>query len=432
MRLLDKLATKTLTITRVNEPERWGDNWFHRSGASWSADKEIADSYDSYVENAYKSNGIVFACVLARMMPFSEARFLYQDVVDGNPGRLVDGVGLDLLRIPWPNGTTGDLLTHMEQDVSLGGNFYCTPVEGRLRRLRPDWVTIISGVRGDPERSALDLRAEVLGYVYRPPGEDGVLLTPDRVAHYAPIPDPAAQWRGMSWITPVLPEVSADKAMTTHKLRSLKRGANLAYVITYDPDLEPAMVSEHARVFSEQYEGEHNSGKTLHIGGGADPKTIGTTFKDLDFRAVQGAGETRIAAASGVGAIIARFSEGLQGSSLNQGNYEAAKRQVADMTLRPLWRQAAGALAKFTSPGSDQRLWYDTRDVEFLKADRKDAAEIQGRQAETIRTLTDAGYTPESVIRAVEAEDFSQLVHSGLYSIQLQPPGPNQPAPSAD
>lgn len=123
---------------------------------------------------------------------------------------------------------------------------------------------------------------------------------------------------------------------------------------------------------------------------------------------------------------MARFSEGMQGSSLNAGNYGAAKRQFADMTLRPMWRTAAGALAKFCPPPNPgARLWYDTRDVEFLKDDRKDETEIIQQQAATIKSLVDAGYTPDAVIDAVEAGDLSRLTgkHSGLYSVQLQAPG---------
>ncbi len=66
-------------------------------------------------------------------------------------------------------------------------------------------------------------------------------------------------------------------------------------------------------------------------------------------------------------------------------------------------------------------------DISFLQEDRKDAAEIQQAEAQTIKTLTDAGYKAESVIAAVLSGDFSQLVHTGLFSVQLQPPGTKLP-----
>ena len=437
MRLLDKLSAKALTVQLSGEPTQDADGWWYPT-SSWPVGKEIDGSFESHVSHAYKKNGIVFACITARQMPFSEARFLYQEVRDGNPGKLVSGPGLGLLDRPWSNGRTGDLLSRMEQDASLSGNFYCTPIGGarpRLRRLRPDWVISISGVRGDEDASPYDLDAELLTYIYHPPGGRPVLLTPDKVVHYAPIPDPDAQWRGMSWLTPVLNEITADTQMTQHKIRFLRRGTTLNFAIAYDKSIPAETVKTYAAMFREQHEGAENAYKTLHIGGGADPKPLSVNLKDLDYKAIQGAGETRIAAAAGVGAIMANLSEGLAGAAMNSGNYEVAKRKFADTTLRPNWRTASGALEHITTPPEGDRLWYDTRDVEFLKADRKEAAEIQSQKATTVNTLMTAGFTPDSARAAVEADDFSLLEHTGLYSVQLQSPGgsdPTAPLPPAE
>jgi hypothetical protein len=74
-------------------------------------------------------------------------------------------------------------------------------------------------------------------------------------------------------------------------------------------------------------------------------------------------------------------------------------------------------LARDPRPAAAGRaLWYDDRDIAFLREDRKDAAEIQQIKAASIRQLVDAGYKPESVIKAVESEDMGLLDHSGLYS----------------
>jgi hypothetical protein len=400
-------------------------------------DKEpIENSFEAYVEHAYKSNGIVFACILARLLPFTEARFMYQELIDGRPGDLHGGPGLDLLERPWPNGTTSELLAHLEQEASLAGNSYWTPrgegASRRLRRLRPDWMTIVSGVRGDDDGSPFDLDAEVLGYIYEPKGTRKkvapVFLTPEQVVHYSPIPDPLAQWRGMSWLTPIVREIQADSATTKHKLKFFENGATMNFVVKYDAGISPEAFKTFVAAFNEQHRGVDNAYKVVHLGGGADPTVIGADLKQLDFKATQGAGETRIAAAAGVGAIIARLSEGMQGSSLNAGNYGAAKRQFADMTLRPLWRTAAASLEKVTTPPPEHRLWTDTRDIAFLAEDQKDEAEILGKHAETVARLVEAGFRPDDVVRAVKAGDLSLLTgaHTGRYSVQLQPAGDGQ------
>jgi phage portal protein BeeE len=141
---------------------------------------------------------------------------------------------------------------------------------------------------------------------------------------------------------------------------------------------------------------------------------------------VQGAGETRIAAAAGVPPVIVGLSEGLAAATYS--NYSQVRHRFADSTMHPLWANAAGSLAHLvrasgTAASSAVRLWYDARGVPFLREDRKDAAEILASQAQKIRTLVDAGFTPDSVRRAVDAEDWSLLSHTGLFSVQLQPPG---------
>jgi hypothetical protein len=62
-----------------------------------------------------------------------------------------------------------------------------------------------------------------------------------------------------------------------------------------------------------------------------------------------------------------------------------------------------------------------------------DQAEILKSDASTVRQLVDAGFDPDAVIDAVKAGDLSRLLgaHSGLYSVQLQPPA-DMSEPDAD
>jgi hypothetical protein len=72
--------------------------------------------------------------------------------------------------------------------------------------------------------------------------------------------------------------------------------------------------------------GVANAYKTLYLTAGADATVVGKDLQQLDFKVVQGAGETRIAAAAGIHPVIVGLSEGLAGSSLNAGNFAAARR----------------------------------------------------------------------------------------------------------
>lgn len=413
-------------------------NWlqsFQYQGLSYSLpgspQENVSTAFASLAQQAYKSNGIVFACMLSRQLLFSEARFKWRQVRASGPGNLFGTPELLVLEKPWPNATSTDLLSRAIQDADLGGNAFFVRRGNRLARLRPDWVKIVVGSPNDSEAGVWDVEAEILGYTYKPGGpgsrSDEEVFLREEVAHFKPIPDPEAQFRGMSWLTPIVREIMADKAATQHKLSFFENGATPNLVVKLDtPDVEA--YKTYVELFKQGHEGSANAYKTIFLAAGADATVVGANLRQLDFKVVQGAGETRIAAAAGVPPIIVGLSEGLEAATYS--NYGQARRAFADGTMRHLWRSVCGAFSGIVNVPTDSELWYDDRDIMFLQEDRRDAAEIQSLRAQTIRTLVDGGFTPVSAIDAVNAEDFSRLVHTGLYSVQLQLPGTVSPPPA--
>lgn len=425
--------------------DQWA-NYFSFNGSTYPfinsgtllGDRETIDSsFQGYVQGAYKRNGVVFACMAARLLIFSEARFQFRQLRNGRPGDLFGTQALELLEEPWPGATTGDLLNRMITDVDLAGNFYATrhpaPPGGKpwIERLRPDWVTIVTG-----SGSGTALEAELVGYLYQPggpgSGEDPVALMPEEVAHFAPIPDPSARFRGMSWLTPVLTDITGDSAAISHKQLFFENGATPNLVVTLgDTNLTPDTFNTWVDKMESTHAGLANAYKTLYLAAGADAKVVGSDFKQIDFKEVQGHGETRIAAAARVPPVIVGLSEGLDAATYS--NYAQAKRAFGDGTIRPLWRNAAGSLQRIVETPAASQLWYDDRDVPFLREDMKDEAEIMSTEASTIRTLTDGGFTPESVVQAVLSNDWTRLAHTGLLPVQMQPPGAQAtPDPALD
>lgn len=377
----------------------------------------------------FATNPVIWACMVARMSVFSAPRFTWQRLNNGTPSEMFGTQELRLLEAPWPGGTTQDLLNRVIQDADLAGNSYWTALEGEAIRMRPDWVQIVLERRRHPHGGDLGWRR--YGYLYQEPGCDPVFLWPEEVAHFAPVPDPLATFRGMSWLTPVIREVQNDNMMAAHKRKYFENAATPNLVVKLAREVTPEAFGKFKAKMEAGHRGVENAYKTLYLGGGADVTVVGSDFKQMDFSAVQGAGETRIASAAGVPSIIVGLSEGLKAATYS--NYGQARRRFADGTIHPLWQNAAGSFAPLVTPpgggGSGAvRLWYDARGVPFLREDAKDAAEIQGVESRTIRTLVDAGYTPASVMAAVRASDWSLLVHTGLFSVQLQKPGSAEPA----
>lgn len=370
------------------------------------------------------ANPIVAACISVRAMVFSEVRFLFQQFQAGRPGNFFGTPELSILENPWPSATTGDLLARMEVDASLYGNSYWVRVNDELIRLNPARVVIASADVVDSQ-SGLPYGRRLVGYsVLDDHHKEIAFFLPSEVAHYRPLADPDHPFRGRSWLSTVMPDVTADAEMTTYKHAFLRNSATPNMVVKFDPNVSEEAYKKFKERLESRHQGSSQAFKTMYLGSGADIKLVGANLEQLNFKAVQGAGETRIAAAAGVPASILGISEGLAGSALNAGNYTAARRRFADGTMRPLWRSAAGALQNLVqTPTGGVRLWFDDRDVSFLQEDVLDNAEIRSRDATTMRTLVDGGFDPDSVISAVTTGDLSLLVHTGTLSVQLQAPG---------
>jgi len=452
--LLDRIADRVPANVAAgsksfSEPPFWALESARYSlwNTSTAEHERIENDYEGYVLGALKGSGIVFSCIQKRWQVFSQARFLWRRFDQGRPQDLFGSSELDLLENPWPNGTTGELLTLAEIDASLAGNFYATTCSAdgtigrasrgkagrRIVRMRPDWTTLVLDA---PSGDLYGLDARVVAAIYEPrsifagTSHQSVTLLPEEFMQYSPIPDPIARYRGMSWLTPILREIESDTATTLHKLKFFENAATPALVVKGIKAATPGQFQKIVDEMEDAHAGSTNAFKTLYLAEGADAAPLAFNLKDMDFKQIQGAGEVRVATAAGVPSVILGNTEGLAGSSLNQGNFAAARRLFADTTVTDLWNKASPAFQTLvTPPGNGASLWYDYRDIPFLREDAKDDAEIRAANAQALRQLLDAGYKPDAAVDYLRTGDLKKLIggHSGLFSVQLQPPMPNGP-----
>lgn len=388
--------------------------------------EKLQPGFDQYASLGYGGNPVVFGIIHRRMQLFSEATFKWRRLSDkklfGNPD-------LHKLEEPWPNGSTSELLARMEQDASLAGNAFIRDCGDRLERLRPDLVTIVSTVVRDDLGNEI---RDVIGYIFDPTTVDpdrGVEYYPvEQVAHWDPIPDPLANFRGMSWLTPVIREINADTAMTEHRDAYFRNAATPNLILKYAQKLTKEQKQDIRESAAARTGGPVNAFSTMVLDAGADPMVVGNNLDQAAYTVVQAAGENRIAVAAGVPSIIAGLKEGLAAATL--ANFDSAMRLFADLTVRPNWRGACAALQKLLVVPDGSQLWYDTSDIAALQAGEQEKADTFSTDAATLDALVQAGWTPESAKTALSARDMSLLVHTGLYSVQLQKPGTTEPAPN--
>ncbi len=416
MRLLDRFTTNP-QLVRATTIQTTGNQL-----PNPILDPTSAHAYPLYVQEGLKGSGPIYTLIAIRANTIAEVRFKWRDDLTD---AFVSVDGLQRLTNPWRNGTLAKLLKRVEVDISLAGNSYVRALPGnRVEVLRPDWVIIVLN------RNDITGTVDLGGYIYHPDGMQGsrppILLPPAEIAHLTGLPDPLHPFRGMSWMTPIARDVDTDTHMVKHKATFFTNAATPLMKLTVDTVLDKEARDRLKATFAQRYEGPDNAHRTIFLEGGADLEVIGTDFRSIRFESVQAAGEARIAAAAGVPPIVAGMKAGLDTSTYN--NYNSAVRSFVDVTLRPKWRDIAGDLASIVSGPSGSHLWYDDSDIALLQQDAKDEAEINSRKALTLESLIRGGFSPDSAIIAVVTGKFDTLVHTGLVSVQLQPPVTGEPS----
>lgn len=398
--------------------------------------QRIFNTLPSYAA-ALRSCPPAFAAQMVRALVLSGMRFTWRNLPSSpTPRRTFGNRDLELLEHPWPKATTGDLVATMEWHSGLAGNAFVARRPNRLRVLRPDWCGLLFGSNQDPEEiAATAFDGELLGLVYQNGGIGagrGQLntLLPDEFAHWSQIPNPEIPGMGQSWITAALTDIRGDRAATEHKLQFFANGATPNMVVNGISAATKEQFNEIVDRMEEKHAGVMNAYRTLYLAAGADAKVVGADLKQLDFKATQGAGETRIAMLGRVPAPLLGISEGLAGSSLNAGNFAMARRIFADSWIYPslqdLCASVESIMPRPMNPRTgvrDAELWFDVADMPILREDAKDAAEIAQINATTIGQLVREGFTAESSKAAVIGQNMSLLQHTGLVSVQLQLPG---------
>lgn len=382
-------------------------------------------------------SSIVASCIKVRQQVFSEIRFAFQQRSAGQFGKLFGTPALGILEEPWPFASTSDLLSRMELDASLYGNSYwvmsapsqidagpiTVPSYGTkmLTRLDPTCVHILTA-DVDDDITGKGYGKQLIGYVVRDrKNQEVATFAPDEVIHYRPQPDPKHEYRGLSWLGSLLPDVIADLDLTDYIHSFVGNAATPNLVVAFTDPIGKAAMKEFVDTMESAHTGPQAATKNLYVGSGVDVKVVGSNFANMELAITQSHGETRICAAAGVPVALLGLSEGLKGSALNAGNFASLRRLFADVQIRPNWRAACAALSTLVPPPPGARLWYDDRDVPFLSADITDASQIRTNDSSTMLNLVNAGYDPDSATQAILAGDWTLLKHTGIASVQLQP-----------
>lgn len=445
MRLIDNLLPRTAEPSS-DQSRFLGLEWMLYNGNQYpigvmqgSRAEEPDPTFRSYVDNIHRRSGPVAAAVSARAYLMSQIRFAWRyGWTNPDAGALHSSRALTPIERP-AGSTRPGLLFQLEQDASYAGSGYAVRRGNTIRRLAPDHVTFLLGSNEDPRWTSDDMPSvpwdlQVLALIYRPdPANNRNIeaFMPGEFAVWAPEPDPVYFWRGQSWVTSVVREVVADSQATDHQRKFFENAATPNLVFVMDPSKTAEQVQQYADVVNSRHTGAMNAYKNMYLGGGTDVKVVGSSLESLNLKDLTGGLENRVAIRSRVPAVILGTREGLSGSSLNAGNYNAARRMLADGWFAPHAESLCASLEAIVPPPAGSELWYRRDEILFLQEDQKDAADISAAQAQTYRQLVDGGAEPDSVTDFLATGDVKKIRHTGKLSVQLQPPGEGDEDPDA-
>ena len=438
MKLLESVGRKSVTRSSSSVEQRFtfGDiqNLIHNGqsyivGARGSKPDDVDGTFASRISQIHRRHGTIAAAVETRALLMSQVRFQWRRP----DGTLFGDRTLAPLERPG-SMTRVEFLARLEYDVSYSGTAVVGRRGGRLFRLPPDRVRFLLGSDSSPEWDG-DVMippydTQVVAVTYDPglsrSGVQGQVeaFLPGDFATWSPEPDPIHFWRGESWVTSVVREALLDGQVTDHQAKFFENAANPGLVFLMDPQRTAVEVEQYRDIINDNHSGVGQHFKNMFLGGATDVKVVGSSLDSLNLGHLQGTFENRVAVRSRVPAVVLGTKESLSGSSLNAGNYAAARRVLSDGWFTPTVDGLCASLESLIpAPTGGVELAYDPSRVLFLQEDQKDAADILSTNAAALRQLVEAGYDPATAVAAVKSGDISQLTHTGNVSVQLQPPG---------
>lgn len=355
--------------------------WSGAESASWSG-----ASYDNFVRIAYKENSAAFACIQALATGFAEPPIAVHDAdtkeIVKKPRGYTQGQGgpvgalYNLFRAPNPMMGEKDLWLYFGTYLPLGGNSFLYKARSRSGLPVQLWPYHAGKMRavpqaGDNPQSWVDHFAYDLGQ-----GQSRVIPVED-VIHSKWMPDPAAQWQGQAPLEPIWREILTDNELTRFIKALLQNDATPRGVLTIPAGMamRPG-AKEDAKLNWKRKFGGNNAGDIAVLEGGMTYTRVALSLQELQSDLLRRVPEARIASALKVPPIVAHLNVGLEKSTY--ANYEEARAQFTEETLKPLWALVESTLNHSLMPEFDPSgryyLAFDTSQVEALKENVNDKA----------------------------------------------------------
>ncbi|HSW65404.1 MAG TPA: phage portal protein [Dissulfurispiraceae bacterium] len=307
--------------------------------------------YTDYVQQAYKLNPVVYAC-LARIRQALQS--LEVGIEKGGEEQDLDKPiaslkpVIRLLNRANSNQSFAEYVGLWSDQMYLAGitfnRFYGAGTDGTGRGLtkpemwlyRPDWTGIIHNA------------TTITSYVYKPDGTEKAISIPVTEMFNVKFTDPLDPFAGMSPLTACGTVIDSLNAAQTWNYNLMRNSGVPSGVLTLkNPQIaDPERRKSVEKQFTDSFAGVDNAGRTVVVYGEAsDYRTMGGNARDLDWAGTKQTGMREICSALGVPSVLLGDP-----ASRTYNNMESAKQDFYYNTIVPLMELFLEEFGNFIFP----------------------------------------------------------------------------------
>ena len=329
------------------------------------------DNFDSYADEGYRQNAIVYRCVNeiangAASIPFKA--FQGDTELDRHPI-------LSLLDRPNPTQAGVEFFQSLYSFLLLSGNSYAvrsdvgaTPRE--LHLLRPDRMRV------KPSKSSMPSGYEyvIQGRVVQTYEADPV--TGESEVKHMKLWNPLDDYYGLSPLMAAAVDVDNHNAINKHNIALLENGARPSGAVVFKPindrgipmQLTDAQRKQLSEDVDNRFSGPNNAGRPLLLEGDFDWKEMGLSPKDMDFLQQKHLAAKDIALCFGVPSQLIGVPD-----AQTYANVQEARLALYEETIIPLAMRVCSDFNEWLAPafGDDIRIQYDFEQIPAMTERRR-------------------------------------------------------------
>ena len=317
------------------------------------------DNYQSYAEEGYKQNAIVYRCVneIAHGAASIGWRAFQGDI------ELEEHPILTLLNRPNPMQAGVEFFQSLYSYLLLSGNSYAIKSDvGGLPRelylLRPDRIKIEPSKTSTPKAYAYIVDGKILKYYEADP------LTGESDLKHIKMWNPLDDFYGCSPLSAAAVDIDNHNAINKHNISLLNNGARPSGAIIFKPQDDrgvPLQLTDGQRQqlnedLRSRFSGPQNAGRPVLLEGDFDWREMGLSPKDMDFLQQKNIAAKDIALCFGVPSQLIGIPD-----AQTYANVQEARLALYEETIIPIAKRVESDMNEWLtkSYGEDITLKYD-------------------------------------------------------------------------